>query len=107
VYGGKTVVYRILAKNPEGKKSLERPRRRWKDNMQIDLEIGRESVECINLAQDRNKLWALLNVYNVPDLEFKSRNKRIARCYGNPVPLRIRQDSSNQIELNSVITSGK
>jgi len=47
--------YRILVKKAEGKKPLGRPRRRWEDNKPIDLKIGREGVECINLAQYSKK----------------------------------------------------
>jgi hypothetical protein len=32
--------YRILVGNPEGKRSLERPRRRWVDNIKMDLRVG-------------------------------------------------------------------
>jgi hypothetical protein len=45
--------YRILVGKPEGTIPLRRPRRRWVDNIKIDLrEIGWDSVEWINLAQD-------------------------------------------------------
>ena len=38
----------------EGKRKLGRPRRRWENNINIDLkEIGCEGVDCIDLAQDR------------------------------------------------------
>jgi hypothetical protein len=40
---------------PEGKKTLERPRYRWEDNIKMDLrEIELEGVDWIHLAQDRN-----------------------------------------------------
>jgi hypothetical protein len=40
----------------KGKKALGKPRRRWKDNITVGLkEIGWETVDWINLAQDRNK----------------------------------------------------
>ena len=98
-------MYTMLVKKPEGKKPLGRPRHRWEDNMQIDLKKIREGEECINLSQGRNKLWALVNRYNVPGLEFKSSNNRITLCYGKRTPLRIHQESSNQTQSNSVITS--
>jgi hypothetical protein len=45
----------ILVGKPEGKRPLERPRRRWVDNIKMDLkEIGREGTDCIELAQDRD-----------------------------------------------------
>jgi hypothetical protein len=48
------VVYRVLVGRPEGKRPLERPRRRWEDNMKLDLrEIGIDGANWIQLAQDR------------------------------------------------------
>jgi hypothetical protein len=47
---------------PEGKRPLGRPRRRWVDNIKMDLrEIGWDSREWIELAQDRDQRWALVN----------------------------------------------
>jgi hypothetical protein len=47
---------------PEGKMPLGRPRRRWEDNIQIDVrEIGCGGVDWINLAQDRDQWKALMN----------------------------------------------
>jgi hypothetical protein len=47
--------YRILVRKPEGKKPLGRPRRRWVENMKMDLrEIGWSGMDCIDLAQDRD-----------------------------------------------------
>jgi hypothetical protein len=47
---------------PEGNKSLGRPRRRWEDNIKIDLrEIGWGSMDWIDLAQDRDQWRALVN----------------------------------------------
>jgi hypothetical protein len=46
----------------EGKSSLERPRRRWKSNSELDLrDMQREGVSWINLAQDTDKCWAVVN----------------------------------------------
>jgi hypothetical protein len=46
-------IYRVLIGRPEGKKSLGRPRRRWKDNIKMDLrEIGIDGANWIQLAQD-------------------------------------------------------
>jgi hypothetical protein len=46
-------VYRVLVGRPEGKRPLGRPRRRWKDNIKIDLrEIGIDEANWIRLAQD-------------------------------------------------------
>jgi hypothetical protein len=48
--------YRILVGKPEGKRPLGRPRRRWVYNIKMDLlEIGWGGVDCIDLAQDRDK----------------------------------------------------
>jgi hypothetical protein len=47
-------VYRVLFARPEGKRPLGRPRRRWEDNIKLDLrEIGIDGVSWIRLAQDR------------------------------------------------------
>jgi hypothetical protein len=47
---------------PEGKRPLGRPRRRWVDNIKMDLgEIGWGGVNCIGLAQDRDKWRARVN----------------------------------------------
>jgi hypothetical protein len=56
---------------PEGKSPLERPRLRWKDGIRIDLEeIGWGSVQWIQLAQDRDRLRAVVNtVMNLQVLE--------------------------------------
>jgi hypothetical protein len=55
-------VYKVLMGNPEGKRSLGRPRRRWEDGIRIDLrEIGWGSVGCIQLDQDRDRWRAFVN----------------------------------------------
>jgi hypothetical protein len=60
--GGKRNVYRLLVGKPEGKGPLRRPRRRWIDNIKMDLlEIGLGVVDWIGLAQDRYRLRALAN----------------------------------------------
>jgi hypothetical protein len=47
-------VYMVLVGRPEGKRPLERPRRRWEDNVTMDLrEIGIDGANWIRLAQDR------------------------------------------------------
>jgi hypothetical protein len=47
---------------PEGKRPLERPRRRWVDNIKMDIEEdGWGGVDWIGLAQDRDKWRALVN----------------------------------------------
>jgi hypothetical protein len=55
-------VYRLLVGKPEGKRPLGRPRRRWVDNIKMDLlEMGWGGVDWISLAQDRDKWRALVN----------------------------------------------
>jgi hypothetical protein len=52
----------ILVGNPEGKRPLVRPRRRWVDNIKIDLrEIGQDGMNWIDLAQDREQWRVLVN----------------------------------------------
>jgi hypothetical protein len=54
--------YRILVGNPEGKRPLGRPRRKWVDNIKLDLEeIGLDGMYWIHLAQDRDQWRALVN----------------------------------------------
>jgi hypothetical protein len=54
--------YKILTGKPEGKRRLGRPRRRWEDNIKMDLrEIVFGSVDWIHLAQNRDRRWALVN----------------------------------------------
>jgi hypothetical protein len=55
-------VYRVLVENPEGKRPLGRPRRKWEVEIRMDLrEIGWRFVEWIQLAQDRDRWRALVN----------------------------------------------
>jgi hypothetical protein len=52
----------LLVGKPEGKRPLGRPRRRWVDNIRMDLgEVGWGDVDWICLAKDRNKWRALVN----------------------------------------------
>jgi hypothetical protein len=53
--GEKRNVYVILVGKPEGKRLLGRPKRRWVDNIKIDLrETGWDGMDWIDLAQDRD-----------------------------------------------------
>jgi hypothetical protein len=55
-------LYRVLVGKPEGKRLLERPRRRQKDGIKMDLrEIGWGCVEWIHLTQDRDRWRAVVN----------------------------------------------
>jgi hypothetical protein len=61
--GKRRGVYRVLVGKPEGKRPLGRPRRRWEDNINMDLqEVGCGSVDCIELAQDKDRWRALVTV---------------------------------------------
>jgi hypothetical protein len=55
--------YRILVGRPEGRRPLGRPRCRWEDNMQMDLqeEGWGGGIDWIGMAQDRDRWWALVN----------------------------------------------
>jgi hypothetical protein len=53
-HGEGRCVYRVLVGRPEGKRPLGRPRRRWENNIKMDLrEIGIDGANWIRLAQDR------------------------------------------------------
>jgi hypothetical protein len=55
-------LYNILVGRPEGRRPLGRHRRRWEDNIKMDLrEIGFGDVDWIHLAQDRGRWRALVN----------------------------------------------
>jgi hypothetical protein len=55
-------VYRVLVGMSEGKRPLGRPRRRWEDNIKLDLrEIGIDGANWIRLAQDRVRWWTFAN----------------------------------------------
>jgi hypothetical protein len=54
--------YRLLVGKPEGRRPLGRPRRRWVDNIRMDLvEVGWGDVHWIGLAQDRDRWGVLMN----------------------------------------------
>jgi hypothetical protein len=60
--GEKRNVYRLLVGKPEGRRQLGRPRRRWIDNIKMDLlEIGVNVVDWIGLAHDGYSRRALVN----------------------------------------------
>jgi hypothetical protein len=57
--GDESGVDRFLVGRPEGKRTLGKPRRRWEDNIKIDLrEVGIDVANWIHLAQDRVQWWA-------------------------------------------------
>jgi len=50
-----------LLGKPEGKRQLGRPRPRWEDNIKTDLqEVGFGGMDWIELAQDRDRWWAIV-----------------------------------------------
>ena len=54
-------VCRVLVWKPEGRRPLGRPRRRWEDNIRMDLwEVGCGCVDWMEIAQDRDRWGALL-----------------------------------------------
>jgi hypothetical protein len=60
--GEKRKAYRLLVGKPEARRPLGRPRRRWLDNIRMDLiEVGWADVDWIGLAQDRDRWRALVN----------------------------------------------
>jgi len=54
--------YRVLVGKPDGKRLLGRPRRRWEDNIKMDLqEVGCGGMDWIELVQNRDRWWALVS----------------------------------------------
>jgi len=55
-------VYRVLVGNPEAKRPLGKSRRRWEDNIKMDLQdVGCDGMDWIELAQDRDRWRSLVN----------------------------------------------
>jgi len=55
-------VYRVVVGKPEGKRPLGRPRRRWEDNIKMDLqEVGWGCEDWMELAEDRNRWRAVVS----------------------------------------------
>jgi hypothetical protein len=60
--GEETRVHRLLVGKPEGKRPMGRPRHRWEEKIKRDLqEVGGGCGNWIELAQDRNRWWALVS----------------------------------------------
>jgi len=55
-------VYRVLVGKLEVRRAMRRPRRRWEDNIKMDLqEVGCGGMDWIEVAQDRDRWWPLVN----------------------------------------------
>jgi len=54
-------VHMVLVGKPEGKRQLGRPRHRWEDNIKMDLREVEGGGDWMELAQDRDRWWALVN----------------------------------------------
>jgi hypothetical protein len=69
MYGERICVYRFLVEKPEGKRPLGKRRRRWEDNIKLDLQkVGCGGLDWFDLAQDRDSWRALANA--VMNLQF-------------------------------------
>jgi hypothetical protein len=65
--GGSRGVYWVVLGKPEENRSLGRPRPRWEDNIRMNIqEVGWGNMDWIDLAQNRDTWWALVNCGNEP-----------------------------------------
>ncbi|KAJ4438068.1 hypothetical protein ANN_14007 [Periplaneta americana] len=92
--------YRVLVGRPEGKRPLGRPRRRWEDNIKMDLrEVGYDGRDWINLAQDRYQWWAYvraaMNLRSGGELE---NDERVANIIYGLITLTDKVDTTMQEE---------
>ena len=72
-------VYRVLVGKSEGKRPLEKPRRRWEDNIKRDLQkVGGGCGDWMELAQDRDSWWELVST--VMNLRVPKMRGRFQKC---------------------------
>jgi hypothetical protein len=90
--GEKRNAYRLMVERPEGERLLGRPRRRWVDNIKMDLgKIGWSDVDWIGLALNKDHLRALLNTViglRVPYNSRKFFSSRITSIFSRRAQLR-------------------
>jgi hypothetical protein len=68
----KQSLYRILVGRPEGRRPLGRPRRRWENNIKMDLqEVGWEGVDWIDMARDMGQVAGSCDCGNEPSDSIK------------------------------------
>jgi hypothetical protein len=80
--GEKRNAYRILVGKPEGKRPLGRPRRKWVDNIKMDLrEIVWAGADWIDMAQDRDQWRALVNTQTNFDFSRVTHANGIVQVY--------------------------
>ena len=73
--GERRGIYRVLVEKPEGKRPLWRHRRRLGDNIKMDLqEVGCGNMDWIELAEDRDRWRALVNVVMNPRVPYNAGN---------------------------------
>ena len=53
--------HRVLVEKPEGKGPLGWRRRRWEDNIKMDLEVGRGCGDWMELGKDKDRWWAFVS----------------------------------------------
>ena len=55
-------VHKVLVGKPEGNRPLGRPRRRWEDNIKMDLQEVGWGINCFDLDQDRDRWRAFVKM---------------------------------------------
>jgi len=73
-YGERRGAYRVLVGKPEGKRPLERPRRRWEGYFKINLQVVGCGVDWINLAHFMDSWKILVTVVTNRRVQYNTRN---------------------------------